>query len=210
MDPLGAEGFRAAAGVSRETSERLAAYVDLLGQWNRRVNLVGRATMADVWRRHVLDSAQLFPQLPPDARTVVDLGSGAGFPGLVLAILGVPDMHLVEADGRKAVFLREAARVAAARVTVHAGRIEDMPGLAADAVTGRALADLPRLLDLAEKFVTSRTICLFLKGRNAAQELTEARKTWKMRDTLLPSLSDPEGSILRLESVVRADRSCAS
>jgi 16S rRNA (guanine527-N7)-methyltransferase len=134
--------FAAETGVSRETLARLEAYAALLLAWNRRVNLVGRGTEEDLWRRHMLDSAQLHPLIPAGARTLVDLGSGAGFPGLVLAILGGPHVHLVESDQRKAVFLREAARVTGAAAMVHAIRIEAAPPLAADIVTARALAPL--------------------------------------------------------------------
>src|SRR6185437_9960598 len=104
--PLGATGFVRVSGVSRETLDKLAAYVDLLAQWNRRINLVGANTMGDVWRRHILDCAQLAKHLPRHTRVVVDLGSGAGLPGLILAAIGVPEMHLVESDLRKAAFLR--------------------------------------------------------------------------------------------------------
>ena len=110
-EPLAAAGFAAAINVSRETIERLERYAALLIKWNKTVNLVGRSTIADLWRRHMLDSAQLFPYLPKSAGRLVDFGSGAGFPGLVLAIMGAPDVHLVEANARKCAFLREAARV---------------------------------------------------------------------------------------------------
>src|SRR6202044_3793088 len=131
---------------SRETLDRFGTYVDLLGAWNRRINLVGRNTIGDVWRRHILDCAQLIRYVPPQARVLVDLGSGAGLPGLVLAILGVPEVHLVESDLRKAAFLREAARVTGATAQIHPQRAEKMPRLAADLITARAVASLPDLL----------------------------------------------------------------
>jgi 16S rRNA (guanine527-N7)-methyltransferase len=201
--PLDAEGFRRATGVSRETLDRLGRYLDLLAVWNPRINLVGRGTLADPWRRHFLDSAQLKPLIPPDARVLVDLGSGAGFPGLVLAILGIPEVHLIESDGRKAVFLREAARVTRTAATVHGRRIESVPGFAADVITARALAPLPGLLDLAAPFIAGQTIGLFLKGRSAGEELTALGKAWKMTTASLPSITDPDGSILRLEQMAR-------
>jgi 16S rRNA (guanine527-N7)-methyltransferase len=196
--------FAAETGVSRETLARLAAYADLLTAWNQRLNLVGRGTVADLWRRHFLDSAQLHPLLPAGARTLVDLGSGAGFPGLVLAIMGGPHVHLIESDQRKAVFLREAIRVTQAPATVHATRIEAAPPLTADVVTARALAPLDALLDLAGRFVRPHTVCLFLKGRAAGDELTLAAKRWKMSADLLPSRSDPTGVILRLDHIERS------
>jgi 16S rRNA (guanine527-N7)-methyltransferase len=197
------EGFARLVHVSRETLDRFRAYHELLAAWNRRINLVGRDTMGDPWRRHFLDSAQLFPLLPPKARVLVDLGSGAGFPGLVLAILGVAEVHLIEADQRKAAFLREAARVAAVSARIHARRIEQVPPFVADVVTARALAPLPALLDLAAPFLGPKTVCLFLKGQGAAEELTAAAEAWKMRAERFPSVSDPAGTILRLETLAR-------
>lgn len=201
--PLGATGFARVSGVSRETLSRLSAYVDLLEQWNRRINLVGRNTMGDVWRRHILDAAQLYPLLPPRTRVVVDLGSGAGIPGLILAAMGVSEVHLIESDQRKAAFLREAFRVMDVPAIIHPERIEKVPHFAADAVTARALADLGELLDLSEKFLTPRTLCLFLKGASFEEELAAAQALWAMKIERFPSRSDPTGSILKLEGLRR-------
>ncbi|HEM45717.1 MAG TPA: 16S rRNA (guanine(527)-N(7))-methyltransferase RsmG [Alphaproteobacteria bacterium] len=200
------EAFAAEAGVSRETLDRLRVYADLLVKWNRRINLVGRSTLPDLWRRHMLDSAQLYPLLPARARSLVDLGSGAGFPGMVLAIMGVPDAHLIESDRRKCAFLRAVARATGTPVTIHAGRIESVPGFAADVIVSRALAELAQLLDLAENFLGKHSILLFLKGRGVDLELTRAAERWKMRVRKVPSRTDSEGSILRLEAISRALR----
>lgn len=204
--PLDAEGFAAATGVSRETMARLEAYAALLVAWSARINLVGRGTLDDLWRRHFLDSAQLLPLIAADARGLVDLGSGAGFPGLVLAILGVSGVELIEADSRKAAFLREAARIAQAEVTVRGCRIEAMPPHPVDVVTARGCAPLERLLALGARFIGPCTTCLFLKGARAAEELTAARKAWTMRVTLHSSRADPAGSIVLLQQVVREPR----
>jgi 16S rRNA (guanine527-N7)-methyltransferase len=134
----------------------------------------------------------------------VDLGSGAGFPGMVLAILGVPGVRLIESDLRKAQFLREVARATGTAVEVHAARIEHLPGWPAEVITARALAPLPRLLVLAERFMTPDSICLFLKGRSGAHELTEARLSWHMEAEMFPSLSEPTGMVLQLRGVRRA------
>ena len=201
--PLGMAGFAKLTGVSRETLDRLANYVDLLNSWTRRINLVGRDTLGDVWRRHILDSAQLFPLIPREARKLVDLGSGAGLPGVVLAIMGAPEVHLIESDGRKAVFLREAVRITGANAIIHAQRIDRVPAFAADVVTARALAPLPELLAISERFMGAETICLFLKGRMVDEELTDAAKTWHIRLERQPSLTDPSGCILRLEAIAR-------
>lgn len=204
MSGIDANGFRKAAGVSRETLERLAVYEALLRKWQKTINLVGPKTLDEAWGRHFLDSAQLFPLLPESAKVLVDLGSGAGFPGLVLAILGVPEVHLIESDVRKCAFLREAARATGAAVTVHTKRIEAVQGLQADVVTARALAPLADLLTWAAPFLGQTGVALFLKGQNVEDELTDTTKYWKMRVERFDSLTDSSGSILRLSGIVRA------
>jgi 16S rRNA (guanine527-N7)-methyltransferase len=197
---LGREGFARVFDVSRETLARLDTYVGILAAWNRRINLVGASTLGDPWRRHILDSAQLLPHVPRQARVLVDLGSGAGLPGLILSILGVPEVHLIESDQRKAAFLFEAARVTGAACRIHPVRAEKLPPFAADVVTARAVASLPDLLDMAHPFLVTHSICLFLKGKGAGEELTLAAKSWKMTHRLLPSLSDPGGMLAILEA----------
>ncbi len=203
---LSPEGFTGLFPVSRETLSRLEAYADLLIRWSARINLVGRDTLADLWRRHILDSAQLRPLVPNTARNLADLGSGAGFPGLVLAILGVLGVELVEADTRRCAFLREAARITEAAVTIRPCRIEAVPPHPVDVVTARACAPLERLLGLAEQFLADKTECLFLKGERVEDELTLARKRWTMTATLCQSVSDPRGVVLRLQQVAREHR----
>ena len=200
---MGADEFQTKSGVSRETLERLRAYADLLVKWQERINLVGPDTIADLWNRHVLDSAQLYPLIRPEARRLVDLGSGAGFPGLVLAVMGAPDVHLVESDQRKAAFLREAARMTGTTVTILAKRIEQVAPLAADVVTARALAPLGKLLDWAAPHLAPGGECLFLKGRGAEDELTAAAKEWNISASRTPSLTDPGGLVLHLREVSR-------
>lgn len=201
--PLTPPEIAALLDVSRETLDRLHIYLDVLTKWQPRINLVGASTLRDPWRRHILDSAQLFPLLPPGTQTLVDLGSGAGFPGLVLAILGVASVHLVESDHRKAAFLREAARLTTTPVTVHPQRLESLASFPVDAVTARALAPLPRLLDLAAPFLCKGAVGLFLKGQSVDDELTESHKIWKMRVERLPSRSDPAGFVLRIGDLRR-------
>ncbi|HLY45924.1 MAG TPA: 16S rRNA (guanine(527)-N(7))-methyltransferase RsmG [Stellaceae bacterium] len=203
--PLDAAGFAAASGVSRETLARLEAYRALLAEWSRRINLVAGSTLDDVWRRHFLDSAQLLPLVPRGAQSLIDLGSGAGFPGLVLAILGVAQVELVEADARKCAFLREAARVAQAPVRIHNSRIESLPPRPFDVVTARGCAPLDRLLVLAQPFVAPGTRCLFPKGEQAGQELAAAQQHWKFDVTSQQSRSDPRGVILCLSGVARRE-----
>jgi len=187
--------------VSRETLERLQVYVDLLARWNSRINLVSTASLNDVWRRHILDSGQLIRHIDQRAQVLVDLGSGAGLPGLVLGILGVPNVHLVEADQRKAAFLREAARLTKTPATIHATGIEAATPVPAHVVTARALAPLSVLLEWSRRFVTEATICLFPKGRDLHNELTAVREKWIMRTQTLASLSDQTSYILRVEGL---------
>jgi len=201
MPIFDAEDFAVATGVSRETLDRLARYESLLRKWQPKINLVGPATLADAWRRHFLDSAQLSPLLPDGTRVLVDLGSGAGFPGLVLAILGVPEVHLVESDARKCAFLREVARETGAIVTVHNRRMEAVEGLVADVVTARALAPLGELVRRAYPFIGERGTALFPKGQNVDQELTEATRSWNMAAERIPSLSDSSGTVLRITAL---------
>lgn len=197
------EEFQQATGVSRETVERLAAYAELLVKWQARINLVGPDTLPDLWRRHLLDSAQVFPHLPQSIHRLVDMGCGAGFPGLVLAVMGAPDVHLIESDQRKCAFLREVARVTGTKVTIHNQRIEAVAPLGADVVTARALAPLDKLLGWAERHLCPGGHALFLKGRGVEDELTMAGKEWNITFERIPSLSDPSGIILHCKEVRR-------
>jgi 16S rRNA (guanine527-N7)-methyltransferase len=195
--------FQRATDVSRETLARLQIYADLLGRWQRSINLVGRGTVTDIWRRHFLDSAQLLDLAPVSARVWVDLGTGAGFPGLVLAILGAPEMHLVESDGRKCAFLGEVARATDTNVRIHHGRVEGMSAFTADVITARAVAPLAALLALSAHFVGDKTVGLFLKGQDVENELTEASKSWSIAAERVVSRSDPRGTILRVKGFRR-------
>ena len=197
--------FEEAIKVSRETLARLEEYGGLLRRWNARINLVSRESLNDLWRRHMLDSIQLaaWDRNNKGAGPWVDLGSGAGFPGLVLAIAGIRDVHLVERNSRKCAFLREAALLTSADVTIHNARIETLEPLAGRAVTARALAPLVKLLPLAHRHLEDCGQMLFLKGQDVDIELTEATKYWKMTSRYSPSLSDKSGSILQLTEISR-------
>ena len=189
---------------SPETTERLVLYRDLLLRWNTRINLISGDTAAEVDQRHIADCAQLAPLLPKDG-PVADVGSGAGLPGLVLAILQ-PDheIHLVESDKRKAAFLVEAsAQLKLPKVRVHACRAENakLPPLAA--ITARALAPLGSLLPYAAKFLALGGVALFPKGRTAEKELTEAAQDWHFTLERFPSITNPEATILRLSNITR-------
>lgn len=192
--------------VPRETRGRLERYATLLTAWNEKFNLVAASTMPCLWRRHFEDSAQLYPLLPTGAFRLVDLGSGAGFPGMVLAIMGAPEVHLVESIGKKARFLSAVAAELAPNVTVHNERIEKIRNLKADVVTARALTALPELLSLAKPFMDKDSSALFLKGEKADAELTEAHKYWTFTVEKKESQTDPSGTILCLRDLkVRHD-----
>jgi 16S rRNA (guanine527-N7)-methyltransferase len=192
--------------VSRETFEKLELLERELRRWQAIKNLVGPATLDQIWDRHIVDSLQLL-DLAPDAGTWLDLGAGAGFPGLVLAIAGAErglQVHLVESNSRKCAFLRHIARLTGAPAKVHEARLETVvPGFVgkADVVSARALASLPMLLDWTEPLLKAGTMGLFPKGRDAEIELTEARKKWTFEAEILPSLTDPEARILRITSI---------
>lgn len=192
--------------VSYETRAKMEVYAQRLIEANAQHNLVAASTLSCLWRRHFLDSAQLFPLLPSPDICLVDLGSGAGFPGLVLALLGVREVHLVESIGKKARFLEGVAAELGLKVTIHHARIESIREVKADIVTARAVTALPGLLSLAKPFLKEKAQCLFLKGEKADAELTEASKWWTFHVERISSLSDPSGTILCFRDVkVRHD-----
>jgi 16S rRNA (guanine527-N7)-methyltransferase len=182
---------------------KLQKFCELLLRWNRSVNLVSRADEAVLWDRHVADSLQLVPLIPSGIDRAIDLGSGAGFPGLILAIETGLHFDLIEADHRKAAFLREAARITEAPAHVHASRIEATNLPPAPLITARALAPLPKLLALAAPLLTPDGCCLFLKGANANLELTATAAEWHMRVMSVPSQTAADGVVLRLSEIVR-------
>jgi len=195
--------------VSRETESRLDRYLDLLGQWQTKTNLVAPSTLPHLWTRHVADSLQLLT-LAPDARTWVDLGSGGGFPGIVLAcaLAEKPGsvVHLVERNSKKAAFLREALRITSAPGIVHATGIEDIVDSIQgpiDCVTARALAPLHQIIGFAEPLVGKGAKALFLKGQDVEAELTEATKYWNIKPLLHSSLTGGHGWIVELDHIER-------
>ena len=189
------------APVSRETTEQLDLLVATLERWQQAINLVGRTTLDEVWVRHVLDSAQVVPLIPAEARALADLGSGGGFPGLVIAALR-PDLHvtLIESDARKAAFLGEAGRRMSLKnqPKVVVSRIEKAPAAAADVVTARALAPLSQLLEWAHPHRTAPAICLFHKGKGWQGEVAEAKKDWDFPCQTFPSVTDRDAVLLRI------------
>jgi 16S rRNA (guanine527-N7)-methyltransferase len=193
--------FGADASVSRETLAHLKTYAAMLEDWSARHNLVSRASLSDMWRRHFLDSAQLAPLIPAEAHSLVDLGSGAGFPGLVLAeILRERPMEFVlyEATAKKCRFLEAVAARLNLAVQIRNQRIEEAKPEIFDVVTARACAPLDKLLVYAHRFWGPGTTGLFLKGQNVEAELTKANKSWKIKVERHPSRSDATGVILEI------------
>jgi 16S rRNA (guanine527-N7)-methyltransferase len=205
---FGPEEFAAATHVSRETLARLKAYAGLLADWNARHNLVSAKSLEDVWRRHFWDSAQLAPHVPTSAKTLADIGSGAGFPGLVLAemLRDRVGVVLYEATAKKCAFLRAVAEKLDLKVDIRNQRVEDSGHTPFDVVTARACAPLDKLLPYAQHLVGSRTLCLLLKGQTVASELTEARKSWRMTVESYPSLTDPSGVVLEVRELTHVSR----
>jgi len=195
--------------VSRETEERLATYVALLLRWTRRINLISKSSAETVWDRHIHDSAQLWDRRPAGVQNWLDLGSGGGLPGIVLAILAAekaPDIQLtlMESDERKGVFLQTVLRELGLSARVRIERIETAAPAGADVITARALAPLVTLLGWAERHRADGCICLFPKGRSYREELTEARRVWHVEPSIIPSRTDPDGVILRIGDFSRA------
>lgn len=200
--------FAETFGVSRETTDRLTRYADLLAKWNPAINLVSKATLSQLWTRHFADSAQLFDVVDSRPRTWADLGSGGGFPGLVIAILAAersPDLHVtcVESDRRKATFLQTVVRETGIDATIAIARIEQLDPLSADVVSARALAPLSTLIGYADRHLASDGLALFLKGTGHAAEVEAALENWAFHLDTIPSRTDPASAILKIRSIRR-------
>ena len=192
--------------VSRETFDKLKSCQTMLSEWQQKFNLVSSNTLEDSWNRHFLDSAQLFPLLPKDAEVMYDFGSGAGFPGMVLAIMANEKMprlqvNLVESTTKKTLYLNAVREQLGVRVNVLNDRIEKLPTAKADVITSRALASLNELLGYAVRFCKPETVCIFPKGKKYAEELAEAHRCWRFKCQILPSCQSEEGRILVITSL---------
>ncbi|MFC6636162.1 16S rRNA (guanine(527)-N(7))-methyltransferase RsmG [Sulfitobacter sediminilitoris] len=193
--------------VSRETFAKLEAFSDLVLKWTPKINLISKQSMQDLWSRHIVDSAQLYDLAPPFKRWV-DLGSGGGFPGIVVSILGQDDrikreFILVESDQRKCAFLRTAIRELNLQARVISDRIEDVPPLAADIVSARALADLSVLLGFAERHLKPGGTALFPKGAKWSTEDEAARTEWSYHCDAITSKTSPDAAVLKIKDIKR-------
>lgn len=190
--------------VSRETLARLTRFAELLVHWNSRINLVSPSTIPDLWHRHLVDSAQIWALARPHGGTLIDLGSGAGFPGLVIAIMGGSDsfdIHLVESDSRKCAFLAAVKREFSLELTIHRQRIEIAELPPANVITARALAPLHKLLVYTSRLRARNGTAFFPKGRNFEKELDEAHRLWNFDYTLHPSMTDPEAAVVEIGAI---------
>jgi 16S rRNA (guanine527-N7)-methyltransferase len=204
-----AEESVAGLNVSRETLAALHSFADLVQKWNPAINLVSKSTLPHLWSRHILDSAQIFSHCPDRAESWADLGSGGGFPGIVVAILAselVPGLRvtLVESDQRKATFLRQAAHTLKLRTTVIGQRIEAAEPLHADVLSARALAPLPELLGFAARHLRANGVAILPKGARFAEEIADARKSWTFDVDSRSSLSEADAAILEIRNIHRA------
>lgn len=202
---MGRARFIAVTGVSNKVLQKFDLYHDMLVRWQVGLNLIGTSTQSQIWERHFLDSAQLYQCLPPhnSPGPWVDVGSGAGFPGLVVSLLADYPVHLVERDQKKAMFLREVVRATQSTAVVHAESIEKLKLPKASVISARALAPLSRLLSLVQPISEPNTICLFPKGRQFSEDLTRARKYWNIRCKLKVSITDSEARIIIVEDFDR-------
>lgn len=194
------DDFRKDAGISPATLDKFRTYERLLNEWNKSINLVAESTLANIWQRHFMDSAQLFLLIPKEAKTLADMGSGAGFPGLVLAIMATelrPDLKisLIERDIRKAAFIRTVAGELKLKVDIRNIPVANVDARF-DVITARALSELNELLALASAICQPSTIMLFLKGKTIDRELREAQKLWKFDARQMASCTDESGTVL--------------
>lgn len=207
----GREAFQQEFSISNEIRARLECYVALLEKWQPKINLVSKSTLPDLWQRHMRDSAQLLEYINFSTGPWLDIGSGAGFPGLVLALLqqeySNTQVHLIESDQRKAIFLREVIRVTHAPAQVHTVRVENLVpekmGGKARLITARAFAPLHQILEMAVPMTDSSTVFLLLKGQDVDDELTLAAKYRKMTVSQHPSRTNPAGVVLQITEVAR-------
>ncbi|WP_347400766.1 MULTISPECIES: 16S rRNA (guanine(527)-N(7))-methyltransferase RsmG [Commensalibacter] len=191
--------------VSRETIEKLEIYISLLQQWNKKINLVSQQGMDQVWKRHVYDSFQLIRYLDSSVKSIADLGSGGGFPGLILALSTDIPVILIESDMRKTIFLREVLRQTKTQATVLCQRIENVNAISADVVTARALTSLTQLLKFSKNILNKNGYCLFLKGRSVNLEIEEAQKNWKINYKTFSSQTNADGVIVKINQFERVE-----
>ena len=205
------KNFMEKYNVSRETFEKLSEYHSLLEEWQKKLNLVSKNSFEDAWNRHFADSAQLFKFLPEQAQTLLDFGSGAGFPGMVIAIMAQEKtpylkVTLVESIKKKTLYLNEVAQRLSVQVTIINDRIENLPPQKVDVITSRAMAPLEKLLDYATPFCKKESVCIFPKGKKYAEELAAAHRRQKFKCRIEASETDAESRILIVSNIQQKRR----
>jgi 16S rRNA (guanine527-N7)-methyltransferase len=184
--------------LTENQKQNIEDFLAMLLEENERFNFIGKSTIGNIWERHILDSAQLLPLITDKNKKFADFGTGAGFPGMILSILGLKEIHLVEKSFRKADFLRRAKSLSQNRVFVHQANLEDLKDIKFDCITSRALAPLPKLLRYSKSFLTDSGYCLFLKGKNLKNEIEASERDFKFDYELHPSLTSNESNIIKI------------
>lgn len=202
------KNFTEKYNVSCETFDDLNAYLSLLIEWQTKFNLVSNSSLADAWNRHFIDSVQLFKYIPQDAESLVDFGSGAGFPGMVLAVMAkrkTPYLRvtLIESIKKKTLYLKEVAEKTSTDVAIINDRIENIAPQKFDVITSRAMTALTDLLKYAEPFCHKKTVCIFPKGKSYAEELSSAHKQWHFKCRIEPNETSEEGKILIITDIAK-------
>ncbi|MCF6215202.1 MAG: 16S rRNA (guanine(527)-N(7))-methyltransferase RsmG [Emcibacter sp.] len=196
--------FAQKTGVSRETMANIHIYASLLTKWQKKINLVSQSTMPDLWLRHFYDSFQLKARLAglnAEKTKILDIGSGAGFPGLLLSMLGLGEFHMVESNNKKCAFMRQVIRETNCNAVIHNERIENIRPFHVDYIISRACAPLNKLLDLARNFIHDDTVCLFLKGQTAEEEIADARRCWAFEVEKFTSISQDRAMLLKVSHI---------
>ncbi len=198
------KSFQKKTDVPRETLENMIIYAGLLKKWQSKINLVSSTTLPDLWSRHFYDSFQLKPHfdlLKAENLRILDIGSGAGFPGLLLSMLGIGEFHMVESNNKKCTFMRQVIRETRCNAVVHNARAENITAFHVDYIVARACAPLGKLLDLGQGFIHDNVVCLFLKGQAAQQEITGAREKWSFEVEKFTSLTEESAMLLKVSHI---------
>ena len=208
MNVIKYDDFCSIQYVSRETYDKFKIYYETLIKWQKSINLISNSTLDSIWHRHILDSAQLYKYTQNMKGNILDFGSGAGFPGLVLAMMGNENVNAVESDEKKCIFLKEVARLSDTKINIHNSRIEKLKFINPELITARALAPLIKLIEYIENYMKqgdnlrkNLPKLLFLKGKNYKQELLELKKIRNFDVTVCSSLSDEYGKILNIKNI---------
>ncbi len=198
------KSFQEKTGVPRETLENLRIYAGLLKKWQNKINLVSSATLPDLWSRHFYDSFQLKPYFDPskaEKLQILDIGSGAGFPGLLLSMLGIGEFHMVESNNKKCAFMGQVIRDTKCKAVVHNMRAENLKSFHVDYIISRACAPLDRLLGLGRNFIHDDVVCLFLKGQTAEQEIIRAKEKWAFEVEKFTSMTEESAMLLKVSHI---------